>query len=137
KEQADERLGYRRDDGGATLGRLQQTARRQDRVPRSTPQSEHRSYYNAQDIEILDERKTAAIVGWLQGLVGTSPSKKHRPPTIPKSNLTEIDISKAYTGAFMRIRSIPVFNEFDTRQSYKPEEPMNNMCLYIVDANSF
>ncbi|MFM7979109.1 MAG: hypothetical protein ACKPKO_07310, partial [Candidatus Fonsibacter sp.] len=45
--------------------------------------SEHRSYYNAQDVEILDERRTAANVGWLHGLVGTSPSKKRRPPTIP------------------------------------------------------
>jgi hypothetical protein len=45
--------------------------------------------------------------------VGVSPSKKHKPPVINKSNLAEIDISKAYTGAFMRIRAIPVFNEFD------------------------
>ena len=37
----------------------------------------------------------------------------------------------------MRIRSIPVFNEFDTWQSYKPEEPINNMSLYIVEASSF
>ncbi|MFM7983749.1 MAG: hypothetical protein ACKPKO_30940, partial [Candidatus Fonsibacter sp.] len=75
--------------------------------------SEHRSYYNAQDIEILEECKTAANVGWLHGIVGTIPSKKNRPPTIPKSNLADIDMSKAYTGAFMRIKSIPVFNEFD------------------------
>ena len=32
--------------------------------------SEHKSYYNAQDREILDERRTAANVGWLHGLVG-------------------------------------------------------------------
>ena len=37
----------------------------------------------------------------------------------------------------MRIRSIPVFNEFDTWQPYKPEEPINNMSLYIVEASSF
>ena len=73
-----------------------------------------RSEHRAQDIEILDECRTAANVGWLHGLVGTSPSKKHRPPTIPRSSLAEIDISKAYTGAFIRIRSVPVFNEFDT-----------------------
>ncbi|MFM7989140.1 MAG: hypothetical protein ACKPKO_58485, partial [Candidatus Fonsibacter sp.] len=99
--------------------------------------SEHRSYYNAQDIEILYERKTAAIVGWLHGLVGTSPSKKHRPPTIPRSSLADIDVSKAYTGAFMRIKSIPVFNEFDAWQYYKPEEPTKHMSLYIVEANTF
>ena len=78
-----------------------------------------------------------ADVGWLHSLVGVSPSKKHRPPSIPKSSLAEIDISKAYTGAFMRIRPIPVFNEFDTWQSYKPEEPIKHMSLYIVEASSF
>ncbi|MFM7978588.1 MAG: hypothetical protein ACKPKO_04665 [Candidatus Fonsibacter sp.] len=46
--------------------------------------SEHKSYYNAQDIEVLDECKTAANVGWLHRLVGTSPSNKHRTPTIPR-----------------------------------------------------
>ncbi|MFM7988681.1 MAG: hypothetical protein ACKPKO_56150, partial [Candidatus Fonsibacter sp.] len=46
--------------------------------------SEHKSYYNAQYIEILDECNTAVNVGWLHSLVGTIPSKQHRPPTIPK-----------------------------------------------------
>ena len=78
--------------------------------------SDHRSYYNAQDIEILDECRTAANVGWLHRLVGVSPSKRHKPPDMFRSSLAEIDISKAYTGAFMRIRAIPVFNEFDTWQ---------------------
>ena len=99
--------------------------------------SEHRSYYNAQDIEILDERKTVAKVGWLHRLVGTCPNNNKRSPTIPKSSLAEIDISKAYTAAFMRIRSIPVFNEFDTWQACKPEEPIKHMSLYIVEASSF
>ncbi|MFM7982547.1 MAG: hypothetical protein ACKPKO_24815, partial [Candidatus Fonsibacter sp.] len=93
--------------------------------------------YNAQDIEILDECNTAANAGWLHRIVGTSPNNKNRPPTIPRSNLAEIDISKAYTGGFMRIRSIPVFNEFDTLQTYKPDEPIKNMSLYIVEANTF
>ncbi|MFM7987350.1 MAG: hypothetical protein ACKPKO_49360, partial [Candidatus Fonsibacter sp.] len=57
--------------------------------------SEHRSYYNAQGIEILDERRKAANAGWLHGLVGTSPNQKHRPPTIPRGSLADIDISKA------------------------------------------
>ena len=57
--------------------------------------SDHRSYYNAPDIEFLDERRAAANVGWLHSLVGVSLSNKHRPPSIPKSSLAEIDISKA------------------------------------------
>ena len=92
--------------------------------------SDHRSYYNAQDIEILDECRAAVNVGWLHKLVGVSPSKRHKPPVINRSNLAEIDISKAYTGAFIRIRAIPVFNEFDTWQPYKPDEPIKNMSLY-------
>ena len=32
---------------------------------------------------------------------------------------------------------IPIFNEFDTWQAYEPEEPIKNMSLYIVEANSF
>ncbi|MFM7977887.1 MAG: hypothetical protein ACKPKO_01115 [Candidatus Fonsibacter sp.] len=99
--------------------------------------SEHKSYYNAQDIEILDEFRTATNVGLLHRLVGTCPNNKKRPPTIPKSNLAKIDISNAYTAAFMRIRSVPVFNEFDTWQYYKPEKPIKNMSLYIVEANTF
>ena len=66
-----------------------------------------------------------------------SPSRRHKPPVIYISSLAEIDISKAYTGAFMRIRAIPVFNEFDTWQAYKQDEPVKNMSLYIVEASSF
>ncbi|MFM7990389.1 MAG: hypothetical protein ACKPKO_64840, partial [Candidatus Fonsibacter sp.] len=99
--------------------------------------SEHRSYYNAQDIEILDECRMVANVGWLHRLVGACPNDKEKPLTIPRSNMAEIDISKAYTGAFIRIKSIPVFNEFDTWHAYKPEEPIKNMSLYIVEANTF
>ena len=47
--------------------------------------SEHRSYYNAQYIQILDEYETAANVGWLHSLVGVSLSKRHRPPIIRKT----------------------------------------------------
>ncbi|MFM7980512.1 MAG: hypothetical protein ACKPKO_14465, partial [Candidatus Fonsibacter sp.] len=68
---------------------------------------------------------------------GTCPNNKKRPPTIPKSSLAEIDISKAYTGALMRIKSTPVFNEFDAYKTYKPEKPIKNMSLYIVVASSF
>ncbi|MFM7983331.1 MAG: hypothetical protein ACKPKO_28815, partial [Candidatus Fonsibacter sp.] len=96
---ADDRLGYRGDDGGARLGRLNTLQDAKTEFHYQHFKSDHKSYYNAEDIEILDERKTAANVGWLHGLVGTSPSKKHCPPTIPKSNLAEIDASKAYTGA--------------------------------------
>ena len=49
----------------------------------------------------------------------------------------EIDISKAYTGAFMRIKAVPVFNEFDVWQPYRDGEAVRNLSLYIVEASEF
>ena len=69
--------------------------------------------------------------------MGVSLSRKHRPPVIHNNSLAEIDISKAYTGAFAKIRAIPFFNEFDTWQAYEQEEPIKNMSLCIVEASSF
>ncbi len=68
---------------------------------------EHKSFYDDQDLEILDECRTIANVGWLKSLTGRMTSSKHRPHTISRSSLAEIDISKAYTGAFMRIKATP------------------------------
>ena len=48
----------------------------------------------------------------------------------------EIDISKAYTGTFMRIKAIPVFNEFDVWQPYNGEA-IRKLSLYIVEASEF
>ena len=67
---------------------------------------EHKSFYDGQDLEILDECRTIANVGWLKSLTGRMTSSKHRPHTTSKSSLAEIDISKAYTGAFMRIKAM-------------------------------
>ena len=85
--------------------------------------SEHKSYYDQQDLEVLDECRTVANVGWLKRAVS-------------KSSLVEIDISKAYTGAFMRITAVPVFNEFDVWTPYEGE-PIRNLSLYTVEAHEF
>ena len=37
----------------------------------------------------------------------------------------------------MKIKAIPLFNEFDAWQAYKPDDPIKNMSLYVVEANSF
>ena len=37
--------------------------------------SEHKSYYGAQDLEILEECKTVANAGWLQKLAGVKQTK--------------------------------------------------------------
>jgi hypothetical protein len=67
---------------------------------------DHKSYYNKQDMDILNEYRTIANVGFLhkvQNAIG----------------LVEIDLSKAYTKAFMRIKAVPVFNEFDVFRPYR------------------
>ena len=49
----------------------------------------------------------------------------------PNEKLTEIDISKAYTGAFFcKITHIPIFNEFDAFQPYTGQ-PLEPYTLYI------
>ena len=53
----------------------------------------HDSFYDDQDLEILDECRTIANVGWLKSLAGRMTSSKHRPHTISRSSLVEIDIS--------------------------------------------
>ena len=54
-------------------------------------------------------------------------------PVKEKDDLIELDVSKAYTAAFVKITSMPVFNEFDMFKPYKGEE-LNDHCLYIVKA---
>jgi hypothetical protein len=63
-------------------------------------------------------------------------SSKHRPHTISRSSLAEIDISKAYTGAFMRIKAIPVINEFDTWEPCTGPA-IKKLSLYVVEASEF
>ena len=98
---------------------------------------DHRSYYTNNDVAILDECRTVANVGYLSKLEGISKSIRCRAPTIPKTSLAEIDISKAFTGAFIRINEIPIFNEFDVWAPYPKGEKLKDLSLYLVEANSF
>ena len=81
----------------------------------------YKSYYNKQDIDILDEYRTFSNSGML--------SKK------PKEKLNEIDVSKAYTTALIKINKIQIFNEFDIFQPYTGEQ-IKDYNLYIVKVNS-
>ncbi|MFM7980563.1 MAG: hypothetical protein ACKPKO_14720, partial [Candidatus Fonsibacter sp.] len=47
--------------------------------------SEHRNYYNPQDIEILDECRTVANVGGLHRLVGTCQNNKKKRQRSPRA----------------------------------------------------
>jgi hypothetical protein len=81
----------------------------------------HKSYYTQEDINILDEYRTIANTGML--------SKK------PKDDLVEIDVSKAYTSAFCKIKKIPIFTEFDNFVKYSGQK-IENYSLYIVESKS-
>ena len=84
---------------------------------------DHKSYYSPEDINILDEYRTVANVGLLEQIQ-------------KRSELVEIDVSKAYTRAFMNIEQIPVFNEFDVWENYDNEK-IKNEYLYIVEVSKF
>ena len=81
----------------------------------------HKSYYTQLDIDILDEYRTVANIGMIRQK--------------PEDNLNEIDISKAYMGAFCKITHIPIFNEFDSFQPYTGQ-PIEDYSLYVIKAKS-
>ena len=78
----------------------------------------HKSYYTDLDLDILDEYRTRPIVGNLKAVAN-------------KSEMVEIDLSKAYTAALSDITEIPIFNEFDAFCPYEGQavQPLN---LYVV-----
>ena len=78
--------------------------------------NDHKSHYSKQDVDILGEFRTVANVGAMH-------------PVKEKNDLIELDISKAYTAAFAKIKDVPVFNEFDLFKPYKGEE-LKDHCLY-------
>ena len=83
----------------------------------------HRSSYTRLNIDIFDEYRTIANVGMLK----TQPVH---------TKLVEIDITIAYTAAFIKIKEVPVFNEFDAFKPYNQQDIHNNN-LYIVKSNRF
>ena len=82
----------------------------------------HISFYSDEDIPILNELKTIAMLG------------KFEEPT--NEELLEIDICKAYSSAFSKIKCIPKFTEFDIWQSYN-NQAIEDYNLYIVQSNNF
>ena len=65
----------------------------------------YKSYYNQEDVAILDEYRTVVNIGMLQDLPKKTP-------------MVEIDRTKAFTASFMEITKVPVFNEFDIWKPY-------------------
>jgi hypothetical protein len=84
----------------------------------------HKSFYSDIDIQILDEYRTIANTGLFNNIDNDI-----------KSNLIEIDMSKAYTYALSQITEIPVFNEFGIFEYYN-NEPIQKLSLYIIKNNT-
>jgi hypothetical protein len=99
--------------------------------------AEHRSFYSPQDLKILDDCRTVANVGWIKSLRAQRISRYDPQFMLRERDLAEIDITKAFTGAFMRITAVPVFNEFDLWQPYLEGEALRNLSLYIVESSEF
>ena len=90
----------------------------------------HKSYYCETDINVLDECRTVIPHGQLWGQKKKDASYSSNP-----SEIVEIDICKAYTSAFSKIKSIPVFNEFDVWRPFLNTDDINTMgnhTLYMV-----
>ena len=81
----------------------------------------YKSFYNTNDINILNEYRTIANNGYNYSF---------------NDNLIEIDINKAYTFQLSQISEIPVFNEFDTFENYNNNE-IKDLSLYIVKTNIY
>ena len=80
----------------------------------------HKSFYNKVDLEIYHEAKTIPPAGLFTDK-----------GSIPK-NLTEIDITKAYTSRLVGITQVPVFNQFDVWKNYLKEMGFNTMSDYTL-----
>ena len=82
--------------------------------------SEHKSFYTHQDVKILDGYRTVVPVGRLLDTVGT------------KIKLAEIDVSKVFSYAFMLIRDVPVFREFDLFKPLNQNHSIKQGSLYAI-----
>ena len=85
---------------------------------------EFKSCLTELDILCLNEYRTIANIGMLKNITEA---------------VVEIDVSKAYTSAFRRIKKVPIFNEFDNFRIYR-QEPILDFNLYLVktdDLNLF
>ena len=72
-------------------------------------------------VVILDEYRTSANVGMITEVIN-------------HSNMIELDISKAFTSAFLKIKTIPIFNEFDQFIPYDNSN-IEDYNLYIVQTS--
>ena len=86
---------------------------------------DHKSYYTEIDIDIFDEYRTIPNVYMFDSKL-----------KFKSSELVEIDVTRAYTAAFIKIDRIPIFNEFDCFTCYTDQE-IEELNLYIIESTTF
>ena len=82
----------------------------------------HKSDYSALDVTILDECRTVVPSGYFD-------------KNVDVKTLCEIDRTKAFTWAFIQIKEIPVFSEFDDWKIYN-DTKIEDLNLYMVQVYS-
>ena len=101
----------------------------------------HKSYYNEIDMELFKECRTINPVGeinrhYFQYNLHTN--KDDKMFYMPEHTV-EIDIRKAFTHAFNKIKEIPVFTQFDVWKHYDymkhDHRKLHELTLYLVKAN--
>ena len=90
----------------------------------------HKSFYSDIDIKILNEARTVVALGKLCDKIDKA----------LLNDIIEIDVSKAFTHAFLQIDEVPVFNQFDTWNIYNKEthdfRNLHKLTLYYVKNNN-
>ena len=91
----------------------------------------HKSFYSDIDIKILNEARSVVPLGKLCDKIDKA----------ILNNIIEIDVSKAFTNAFLQIDEVPVFNQFDTWNIYNKEthnfRNLHKLTLYYVKNKNY
>ena len=101
-----------------------------------------KSFYNDIDVKILDEARTIVPSGIMTKEITNVEAEYY---TLVRGNLmskattlSEIDLSKAFTSAFLKIDEKPVFNQFDIWKAYDGKiEEHNDFTLYYIKNKHF
>ena len=101
----------------------------------------HKSYFNEIDMELFKECRTINPVGEINRhyfQCNPHTNKDDKMYYMPE-HAAEIDIRKAFTHAFNKIKEIPVFTQFDVWKHYDymkhDHRKLHEPTLYLVTAN--
>ena len=97
----------------------------------------HKSYYNDNDIDIMNECRTIVPSGVIQKPdASADASRSYATLRDLENNVAEIGINKAFMKAFTSIKRIPMFRQFDIWPKWNETLNSNDMpslTLYMVE----